>query len=347
MLKRIVSMLLVIAAVMTFGVSVFAAETTEGVTHAPVVVSKKYTVNGGDGKTIPAETLVFDVTAVEGNPDSSMITIGSVNTANTLDITIEFPNYTKMGVYTYRVKEKAGEALGVTYDSSEIEVVVYVVNEKAGEGNVDELKVYVGVYTLKDGKHDKKIGGDGYDSSEDNTAFTNEYALGKLTVTKNVIGNLASSTKEFTIAVSFTGGAKAASPITYTVAGGEAKTLTFGADGTATVSIKLKHGDSAIFNNIPATVKYTVTEDAKHTTGEVNSEEGYTADYANSDNKTTTSGSGEITAKDEDTVVITNTKGVEIQTGISLDSIPYVLMIMAVLGMTIYMVIRKRRFTED
>ncbi len=346
MLKRIISMLLVIAAVMTFGSAVFAAE-ADGVTHAPVVVSKKYTVNGGDGKTVPAETLVFDVTAVDGNPDNSMISIASIDTSKTLDITIVFPNYTKMGVYTYRVKEKAGDALGVTYDSSEIEVVVYVVNEKAGEGNADELKVYVGVYTLKDGKHDKKIGGDGYDTSADNTAFTNEYSLGKLTVSKNVTGNLASTTKEFTVTVSFTGGAKAASPITYTVAGGESKTLVFGTDGTASVSIKLKHGDSAVFNNIPAAVKYTVAEDAKHTTGEVNSDEGYTATYANSDNGTTTSGSGTIAAKDEDTVAITNNKGVEIQTGISLDSIPYVLMIIAVLGMAVYIVVRRRRPTED
>ncbi len=351
-MKKLLSLILALAVVMSLGISAFAADgdgeagTTAGATHDPVTVKKEYTVKGGDGETIPSETLSFAVEADESNPDTSMITIDPIDTADTLDISIAFPTYTKMGVYKYYVTETAGSVLGVEYDDSTIEVIVTVVNENAGGEGGDVLKVYVAVFTLTDeGEEDKKIGGD--EPTSEDAAFTNVYSLGNLTVSKTVTGNLSSNTKEFTITISFTGGTNAGSPITYKIAGGEEQTLEFAADGTATLEVQLKHGDSVEFTNIPAGVSYTVEESSVHTTGDINSDEGYTATYENSDNESTDSGSGSIAAEDEDTVKITNEKKTEIQTGISLDSMPYIFMMALVLGMAAYMVIRKRRFTED
>ena len=249
-----------------------------------------------------------------------------------------------MGVYKYTVTEKPGETLAVDYDKTPITVIVTVTNEKAGTGTEDELKVTVAVYKTINDK-EEKIGGD--DPTSQSAAFTNKYGLGNLTVSKEVTGNLASNSKEFTIHVNFEGGEKAGSGITYTVPSGDSTTLAFDEKGEASADIKLKHGESAKFTNIPAGVTYTVKEDSIHTDGEINSDEGYTATYKGMDSKVEkTDGKGTIAAEDEDTVKIINEKKTEIQTGITLDTLPYVMIVLAALAAAAVIVIRKRRIAE-
>lgn len=352
-MKKFFAILLALVLTLSLGVAAFAADDVNppaeggetpaaaaGATHADVTVKKTYTVTGGDGKTIPEEVLTFTVTPEGTNPDTSAITVADLDTSKGLDITISFPTYTKMGVYKYNVHEEAGETLGVTYDKTDIQVIVTVVNEKAGEGSTDELKVYVAVFTLtENGDPDKKIAGDDPDKVEEDFAFENEYGVGQLTVTKTVTGNLASNTKLFTIHVNFTGGVNAGAPISYTLPDGTEGSLEFDEEGNASLDIDLKHQDTAAFLNIPAGVSYTVEEDEQHTTGDLNSEEGYTATYENEE--------GEIAAEDDITCTVTNEKKTEIQTGISLDSLPYILIAVAVVAALVIMVIRKRRYSED
>lgn len=353
-MKKFLAILMALIMVLSLGVTAFADDVTPaadggataatgtatGATHADVTVEKTYTVTGGDGQTIPEETLTFTVTPDGGNPDTSAITVADLDTSKGLDITISFPTYTKMGVYKYNVHEEAGDTLGVTYDDTDIQVIVTVVNEKAGEGSEDVLKVYVAVYTLtENGDPDKKIAGDDPDKVEEDYAFENEYGLGKLTVTKTVTGNLASNTKEFDITVSFSGGAKAGGDIAYTLADGTTGTLSFAEDGTASLGIKLKHEASAVFTNIPAGVTYTVVEAEKHTQGDINSDEGYTVSYEGA--------SATVKAGDDLKAAVKNEKKTEIQTGISLDSLPYILIAVAVVAALVIMVIRKRRYSED
>ncbi len=366
-MKKLLSILLAALLILAMTTTAFAAdddvppesetptvgeEAPASATHEDITVPKEYTVKGGDEETYPSETLNFTVVAKEGwdNPDDVMITVPAINTADGLDITIEFPDYTVMGVYKYTVTEDAGETLGVTYDETGIEVIVTVVNNKAGEGTEDELVVYVAVYKLtKTGELGDKIEGDDEEeiTDPDGAAFTNEYGLGDLTVSKTVSGNLASNTKLFDITVSFTGGEKAGSPISYELPDGTKGELTFDKDGKASLDIKLKHGDSAVFTNIPAGVEYTVVEAEKHTTGDLNSAEGYTATYTNSDNEETASGSGDIEAEDKDTVAIQNEKKTDVETGIFLDSLPYILIGVAVIAVAVVMIIRKKRQSEE
>jgi len=348
-MKKLISLLLVLTMVLSLGVAAFAADGDEpaaaGATHDPITVPKVYDVSGGDGETIPAETLTFSVDPDDSNPDSAAITVAPIDTADTTDITIAFPTYTKMGVYTYLVSEDEGETLAVDYDTADIKVIVTVVNEKAGDGNEDALKVYVAVYKLtENGEVKDKIAGDDEEeiTDPDGAAFTNKYGLGNLTVSKEVTGNLASNTKEFTIHVNFAGGTNAGNDITYSVAGGDSTTLAFNEEGKASADITLKHGDSAEFTNIPAGVTYTVEEDSKHTEGEINSDEGYTATYESEEEN----GAGKIDAEDEDTVTITNDKSTEVQTGITLDTLPYVMIVLAALAAAAVIVIRKRRIAE-
>ena len=344
-MKKFLAILLALVLTLSLGVTAFAegeepvtedpapAAGATGATHDAVTLTKAYTLNGEETETYPEETLSFTVEADKANPDSSMITVADVNTAETLDIVVEFPTYTKMGTYTYTLTEDEGETLGVTYDTAKVTIVVTVLNEKAGDGTSDVLKAYVNIFN----EEGEKTGKDG--ETPEGASFTNDYSVGKLTVTKTVTGNLASNEKPFTIHVSFSGGEKSGAPISYTLPDGTTGELEFEADGTATLDIELKHEDSAVFDNIPAGVSYTVEEDKQHTEGELNGEEGYTVTYENE--------KGDIEAKSDITATVTNEKKTEIQTGISLDSIPYILIAVVVVAALFIMAIRKRRYADD
>ena len=351
-MKKFFAVLLFAALIMSLTFAASAAEAA-GVTHDPVVINKAYTVKGGDGKTIPEETLSFEIQPDASNPADVGITIADVGTAGAedlIDIKIEFGYYSVMGIYKYVVSEKKGETLAVSYDETPIAVIVTVLNGTPGGDNAtDTMNVYVGVYEQnEDGTLGKKITGDNLDGNATfDAAFTNEYKMGKLTVSKKVDGNLASNTKAFDIQVSFTGGARAGAPILYTVSG-EEKTLAFNGSDTVSTTVSLKNGESAEFTNIPAGISYTVTEDAKHTQGDISTDEGYTATYANSDNAETGSGYGTVNEADEDSVEITNTKGTVIQTGVLLESLPYILIgVGVVAAVIIIIIVRKRRNDDD
>ena len=343
MKKKILTLGLALAMCFAMATPAFAAEGDEAAapsaTHDDVTVTKAYDLTGG--KAEPAETLSFAVEANETNPDASLITVADIDTSKTKDIVVKFPTYTKMGEYVYTVTEVGPGTLGVTYDTNPVEVHVTVVNEKAGDGTTDVLKAYVGVYKVN-GEEQEKIAGDDPEIEPGTPAFTNEYGLGQLTVTKKVTGNLASNTKEFDITVAFTcpeeSGA-AGNPISYTVAGGEAQTVEL-KDGKASVTVQLKHDTSAVFTDIPAGVTYTVEEAAKHTEGDKNSEEGYTVSYDFGDEKKA------IAADDKDEVTVTNNKETEIQTGISLDSLPYIVMAAVIAAVVVAMVLRRRNRAE-
>jgi len=78
---------------------------------------------------------------------------------------------------------------------------------------------------------------------------------GSLEIRKTISGAGASTTKEFNFTVTFTGTEAAGKPLAYTVNGILAGTITD--SGT----VKLKGGDVAVFNELPAGVGYNITED--------------------------------------------------------------------------------------
>ena len=115
------------------------------------------------------------------------------------------------------------------------------------------------------------------------------------------------------------------STITYT--GGQYEEAVTVANNTATIQVK--HGDTVTFANVPEGVTWTVAE-ADY------SSEGYdAADYSTE--------SSTMTAGGEATCTITNNKSVTVDTGISLDSLPYILIVAVVLSAAVVMFINKRR----
>ena len=105
----------------------------------------------------------------------------------------------------------------------------------------------------------------------------------------------------------------------------------------------MSNTESAVFTNIPAGVTYTVEEDAKHAAGADHpetTEEGYTVTYTKSDEE------GKIAAGDTDTVTVKNEKKTEVDMGITLDSLPYILIALVAVIAIAVVVIRKRRVEE-
>ena len=350
-MKKFFAILLALVLTLSLGVTAFAAEDdAPSVQPEAVEVTKEYTLNGG--AAAPVEELSFTVVA-DGSNQAGVngdVVVGTENKVTTsgqakTKFNITFPTYTKVGVYKYTITEVAPDpkTAGVTYDTVPITVVVTITNavnsqEGATGGTSDQLAATVAIHKTATPTKDNKLG-------KDDSAFTNTYGQGELTVTKQVTGNLASNTKKFTIHVTFTATTKVGSEISYTVADGPEQKLAFNGT-TATTDIELSSTQSATFSNIPDGVTYTVVEDAKHAEGKENpetTEEGYTATYANKDNTDTTTGSGAIAANDKDTVTITNEKKTEVDTGISLDSLPYILIVAVILAASVVMVVSKRR----
>lgn len=308
-MKKFLSILLALVLCLSLGVTAFADNTES--------VKVSFTVTGGDVYT--GETLTYTSTPDSGNPDTSNITVASV-TVNGASATaaITLPDYTKAGVYKYTIKQDAQTTLaqGVTYSTDEVGITVLVAYEDG------ELKSTVGV---------TKVGNDKPDE------FKNTYDLGTLEVKKTVAGNLGDKNKEFDVKVTFTAENTVKSAISYTDDGTD-KTIDSGWTGSKEATITLKDSETVTFTNIPAGVTYKVEEDAKYAQGDLNSENGYTVTYSND--------TGTIAKDTTATATITNTKETTVDTGISLDSLPYVLILVGVAAVAVVLVARKRRVTD-
>lgn len=340
-MKKLFALLLTLALVLSFGVTALAAEPTT-MTSAPTTYEaliKTYDLVGTDDTTLyPAETLTFTSTPAVGNPDTTNLTVNNLVVTGNKDqkLVINVPAYSKVGVYHYTITENAGNTQGVTYTNGAVELSVlveYDYNDTDGDGY--GLKATIGV---------TNSAGEGEEAVKHNT-FTNTYSLGSLTVSKEVAGNLASQTQKFDIDVTFTSD----KPVLSTITCGDGQTITSAnwtlAESvyTAKVTVKLSHGDNVTFSNIPAGVTYTVVEQAKHEAADPNGsnpETGYTVTYA--DEKS----AGTITADTVDTVKVVNTKGTAVNTGVVLDSLPYILLIAVAVVAVVLFTARKRRNRE-
>ena len=178
------------------------------------------------------------------------------------------------------------------------------------------------------GQTDTKTGG-----------FTNEYSAGSLAVKKEVTGNLGDTTKEFEVTVTFTKptGKTISSTIRYT--DGTAKTIAPSdwTNGTAEVVIYLKHDETVTFTNIPYGVTYTV-EEGDYTAEADGGYDAATYVFSDETNKKIDTAS--------DTVTITNNKSVGVDTGITLDSLPFVLILAVCAGAVVLFVVKRRRSVD-
>ena len=334
-MKKILSIVLALVLVLSLSTAALAADgdttvekpTLEEVQDKQPVVSKTYKVNNG---TSPAEEFTFNFEGVSyKNGDGQLVqnasipAIGSVkisfdaltaNLTQTVEANINANDYA-LGVYTYRVTEDKTNAntAGVTYSDETLYLVLTILRDE------NSGKHYVAAMHYQDAE-----------STDKSTGFTNEYDSGSLTVSKLIAGNMADMNKKFTFTITLTApeGTEIKSDITSTATSGT------WSDDKLTYTIELGHNESVTLSNIPAGTTYTVTEDAENYT----SNNGVYSDEAPT--KT-------ISANDTDTVTFTNTLTNEIDMGVSVDSLPYILMLaVACIGLVVFFT-KKRAAREN
>ena len=335
LIKRGFAALLALTLALGMSVSAFAAEGPAATESA--VAEKDYRLTN-DKTTSPEETFQFTVTKVgvtdatdeHGNKlteaDMPNLTItpvsykeggaGSADSKQKLVVTPDkdFPN---VGIYTYKVTEKAGDTAGVTYSKQELTLIATVYHE----GYEKDMTVS---YVFKDG-------------ATKNPDIVNSYSAGTLSVGKTVTGSLGNKTQKFNINVTFAAptGKTVKSTITLSdgtqILPGEWKDN--GTTTTVTKTIQLADNQTMEFKNVPYDVVYHVKEDKY---------EGYTTTYSN-----TVEGQdhveGIINSKDP-VVHVNNHKDGTVDTGVILHSAPYVLLLVGVGAAAVaFLILKKHR----
>lgn len=343
-IKKLLALTLVLCMVFCLSVAVFADEpsTTPTYTDVSSITFKKNYEATNTGTTSPAETFTFSTltcTSVTDAADGVTAAIaptptiaegatyvaGDAGSANkTKTITINLPEYTSVGIYTYTFKENAGNTAGVTYYGTDITLKVTVVEQDG--------KVRVAAVHTEEGATGTAAAG------TKKSEFDNTYSAGSLAVTKKVTGTMGDKSREFDVTVEFTAPTdkEVKEAITYTE-DGQPKTIatTAWSNGKATANIKLKDSETITFTNIPYGVTYTVTE-ADYTGANGGYDEAV-VDYNDATKKIDTA---------SDTVEITNNKGGIPDMGVTLDSLPYILALAVVFGGAVVMFTRKRHIED-
>lgn len=345
-IKKLLALTLVLCMVFCLSVAVFAEgetakvdqkdgnDLTDHLDKQPVV-AKKYQVNNG---TAPDEEFTFkfeavsykDIRDVTHNATEEGVNIPAIDDVKisfaalsstetdtakinkTVQATINTESY-DLGVYTYKVTEVAPTApdtktAGVTYSPENLFLVLTILRDE------DSGKHYVAAM------HYETASG-----TDKTTGFTNKYDSGSLTLTKYITGNMAimSDKFEFTITLTAPEGTEIKSEISSNSQSGSWKGNVY--------TIELGDKESVTLSNIPAGTTYEITETNKT---------GYTATSVFSDPSKT------ISKNDADTVTFTNNKTAEIDTGITLDSLPYILALAVAFGGAVVLFTRKRH-VED
>ena len=221
----------------------------------------------------------------------------------------DFINVIRDKTYTY-TRSKLGPSLLI---SNEKEVIAIMFNEN---GNL--------IRTVALRKGDSKLG-------DSDNAFENTYIANKLSIKKMVAGNLGDKSKYFDFTVTLTGENGKTYTLPATITGGsagseKAESVTI----SGTTKFTLKHNDTITIENLPKGVEYEVKEDSSSSAGyEVS---------ATGDNGTM--------GEEAQTAVFTNTKKGDIDTGVYLDNLPYILVFAGVLAIAAVFVVRRRRFED-
>ena len=321
----------------------------QGAPGDTLTIAKTYTVNGGSFKSdnVNLELVAFEANDYVRVTDSSItdeaaeqlrpiFTANSNATSQNASISMQLPAYTKVGIYTYQVKEVDGGTLGMTYDDTTYTLQVRVAN-KMLDGKIDPSGDKVCYVTMKaDGTKESSV--------------KNTYNSSNLTISKNVEGNMGDRSN----------GTKFNFKVTLEVPAG--KTLRSKIDvptgsdivwneSVGTVTFQLSHGESFTLMNLPYDIEYTVDE-MNGTTTVLNQgdkiNDTYQVSYDN--NKAGTIGTGDNKIAPTNGVIsttVTNTWGNDtIDTGVILDNAPYMLMLAVVAGGAMTLVIKKRREEE-
>ena len=324
-IRKISALLMALCMVLCVGAAAFTAGAVDTVRYsdAPyVLITKAYNLEGSG--ISPAETFTLeqigDGVVADGEaktaPALGTITGASFDegdaSANGTEarIRVDLPEYDRVGVYEYTLREVAGTTAGVTYYANDIKLVVTVINDDA----TGKLRIAA--------VHTESVG------EAKNDRFANTYSAGTLNITKTVTGNLGDRTRYFKFTVTLTGERGKNYRETYAVSGGSYENNPTAVVIGEAATFYLKHDETLSIENLPYGVTYTVEEDTPD-------------DYT----LTAEGASGTIGAASAD-AAFTNNKGGTPDTGIMLDSIPYIAILLLV-AVGAFVLIARKRSAED
>lgn len=196
------------------------------------------------GMWVPDETFNFTITPqTTGDPTPTVTTSPSITAGVLSDtITVTLPGYTKVGTYKYTMTQTAGTTNGVSYDTTECTLVVWVEND--GQGGLKcQVALYKGSETL----------------ANKNDTFTNVYSDGTLDVSKTVVTTVdEDKTSGYRFNVSLTG-LNGSAAYSYTK-GQTETTINVDSTGYSNFNVILSDGESFSLPHLPVDATYTVTE---------------------------------------------------------------------------------------
>lgn len=281
-----------------------ATSTAPSATFADVSITKQYDTGNNTSETVPDEALTFTVVADPSNVDSTAVI--RVSKAVGGNIVISSPTYTQVGDYKYTVTENAGSTPGVTYDAPSFVVEVLVIYDETTTDQTD-IKVSTVVVSLAS------------DSNTKIQSITNTYdtTTGKVTITKVVDGKFGDKTKDFEATVYVISDVPMSAPFDGFNAWTQ-NTTTGKYESTKTVT--LNHNTPVVLTGMPAGITVKVVESDY-------SSDGYVTTYSENANTG-------VTVTEDTQLTVTNFKDGNINTGVTMDSMPYiVLLALAVVGL--------------
>lgn len=334
-MKKFLSMMLALVLVLSMSTIAFAAEgestwdgnytATAETTFNEIV--KTYT---SENNVVVNETLRFSSTAQTTNPDGGKANLTVANlevsslTPGTLAVTI--PSLSMAGTYEWTIKEIAGNTAGVAYSNAEVHVIVLVEYDNTNHA----LKIAKTTSYIK------------LENGEKAKTFNNTFKSGSFTVAKDVEGNMANENDAFEITVTLTSTKPIGTNVTLAGTTVTPRQWTEDEDSyTYTSTLNYSEiGGAKTFSDIPDGVTVSVVENTA-----ADKMKGYTFDNTN-ENKTNNFSMNVADADNNKAVVVKNTKGEEIATGITLDSMPYILML-AVVFMGLFVFFSKKRMMRE
>lgn len=335
LLAILLAMMLAMVSVVAFAEKPATEEPADpynGKLDAKLKLPKSFTATHG---TAPAETFTFKFDPVSYTSPEDLVakkeststdpkdipavanvtvpfTAGDKTTTKDVEVTLPLTEYV-YGRYIYKVTEvvPTPKTAGITYaETKEMYMVVTVLSN----GTADQHFVAV--------LHEDSLTGDKVDR-----LFENTYDAGELTVQKKITGNMANLSDKFDFTITFT----AATGAAISDAQKAAITVTGGTNGQwdatkLVYTVTLGNEDTVSFANLPAGTTYVVAEDSK--------------DYTKTED--TTKADGTIAGGEKDEYIVTNTREIEIDTGVNLETGAYVLIMALTLAGFAVMAIRRR-----
>lgn len=335
-MKKLLAIVLVLTLVLSMGITAFAVVIPAYEDWSPVTINKEIKLTN-EGTINPAETFNFTVGAGSGLRDGVAITAPDFDPDNdpnefSIDIAqgvllgsedIALPTFSQVGVYTYPITEISGDTAGMIYDNGPYDLVVTVINNPdfGEEDQPPFLRVLTVTRTVMVDNEEVKIKVE---------TFENEFSAGDLKIDKVIAGNYSDPNDEFEITVTITPPEDLvinAGPIVWNTATENVSGPDI--DGKYTAVYTLKGGENVTIENLPYGVTYEVeeTDSGEYDPTYDGNEEG-------------------VLEEELVETIITNTRNTEINTGINLDNLPYILILVgAAVGLVAFTM--KRRLSDD